>query len=344
MELPYLIVDGPVEERLVSVDGAWGQPGLNLSHWPGNTTPEALRHDLSTGVALAFGRLRSEERSRLAAGCRAIANNHFDTDGACAMFATRFPALALPRAERLLATAAAGDFYQVPSEEAFALDAAITNLADPERSPWSDRFRGLDTRARHAVALEGIAERLPALLDGGFDGALAEFEDLWRNELERLRTDLADLRAATRDDVVHLDLCVWESRPGARFAPGRHALFGSTKADRVLAIGPAGGGVTYRLLLSTLSWFDLVSRDALPRPDLASLAERLNEAEGSQPTDSSAWRTQENTNASPELWFGAAELESFAEHSCALRESRLGPAVVRRAVSDALRACWVFPE
>ncbi|MFN0008903.1 MAG: DUF6687 family protein, partial [Planctomycetota bacterium] len=169
MELPLVVVTERTEERLVSVDGAWDQPGLNLSHWPGNATPKELRHDLSTGVALAFGRLQPGERARLAAGCRAIANNHFDTDGACAVFAVRHPELALPRAKRLLEAAAAGDFYQMPSEEAFALDATVTNLADPRRSPWAARFSGLETRARHELALREIVERMPAMLDGGLE-------------------------------------------------------------------------------------------------------------------------------------------------------------------------------
>jgi hypothetical protein len=340
MDLPLVVVAGRSEELLVAVDGAWGQPGLCLSHWPGNATPAALRHDLSTGAALAFGRLPPAERARLAAGCRAIANNHYDTDGACAMFAARSPGLALPRAERLLATAAAGDFYQVPGEDAFALDAVITNLADPERSPWEPRFRGLDARARHELVLREVVGRLPALLDGGSN----EFAALYEPELEALRAGRADLAAAARDDVVHLDLRVWESRPGARFRPGRHALFADGRADRALAIGRGRAGATYRFVLSTLSWFDLATREPQPRPDLRSLADRLNEAEGTDPGAEVAWRTQDAASPTPELWFGTDGVEEYAEHSDALRESRLEPATVRRAVADALRACWAFPE
>lgn len=340
VELPLVVLDRRTEERVVSVDGAWDQPGLNLSHWPGNATPKELRHDLSTGAALNFGRLAAEARARLAAGCRAIANNHFDTDGACAVFAVRHPELALPREKGLLEAAAAGDFYQVPSEKAFVLDAVITNLADPARSPWEERFRGLDARGRHEVALCGIVERLPAMLDGD----LADLADLWKPELEALRAGREDLAAAARDEVVHLDLCVWESRPLARFRPGRHALFGGTRCDRALAIGRGRAGATYRFVLSTLSWFDLESREPQPRPDLRALAERLNEAEGCAPGGEVAWRTQAVEGPSPELWHGTADVEDFAEHSDALRESRLEPATVRRAVADALRACWAFPE
>jgi hypothetical protein len=158
--------------------------------------------------------------------------------------------------------------------------------------------------------------------------------------------------------VTHLDLCVWtapqgraSARPGPTggselrtFDPGRHPLFGSTRADRVLVIGPKGAGATYRFLLSTLSWFDLVSRKMQPRPDLARLAERLNELEGTGSTDECAWRAQATQSPSPELWFGRADHEMFAEHAPALEPSRLSPPIVRRAIADALRASWVFPE
>ena len=45
MKLPVrILLDPEVSpedpgEPLLSVDGAWGAPGLNLSHWPGNKTP-----------------------------------------------------------------------------------------------------------------------------------------------------------------------------------------------------------------------------------------------------------------------------------------------------------------
>jgi hypothetical protein len=340
MDLPITVVSSRSDDLLISVDGAWGQPGLNLSHWPGNTTPRALRHDLSTGIALAFSRLPPEERAALARGCTAIANNHFDTDGVCAVFAVARPELALPRAARLLATAAAGDFFQVPDDHAFRLECVISNLADARRSPWRDRLDGLDAGTKHTWLLREIVERLPSMLDSNLD----ELGDLWRPETEDLKSDLAALSAAERSEIVHLDLCVWEGLKSAPFDPGRHAFFGSTRADRVLLIGHPDAGSTFRLLLSTLSWFDLCSRRPLPRPDLAGLARRLNEAERTDPDAPVSWRAQDTRSPSPELWFGTPDLEEFSERSSALRESCLTPAFVRRAVGDALRESWAFPE
>jgi hypothetical protein len=350
MDLPLRIQHAPGAERVISVDGAFDAPGLNLSHWPGNATPRELKHDLSTGIALNFARLPASRQSELARGCTAIVNNHYDTDGATAIFAVLHPELALERTGFLLDVAAAGDFFRLPSERALIVEHIVDGLVDSERSPWSDGFRGLSDRERGEHVLRELMPRFTSILDGDVE----IYSALWKRELEAARADLADLAGAARDDVTHLDLCVWtapdgrgSSREGAArstFDPGRHPLFGSTSADRVLVVGPRGAVATYRFLLSTLSWFDLVSRTTQPRPDLASLAERLNDLERSAPADDCAWRVEDAHGPSPELWFGRADHERFAEHAPVLEPSRLAPPIVRRAIADALRASWVFPD
>lgn len=374
MNLPIRIQHEPGTEPVISVDGAFGAPGVNLSHWPGNTTPRELKHDLSTGIALEFARLPMSRRAELVRDCVAIANNHYDTDGACAIFAVLQPEQALERARFLLDVAATGDFFHLPSERALIVQLIVDGLVDPERSPWRSNFTGLSERARSEYVLRELMPRFAAILDGDVE----PYADLWKRELETARSDLASLSGAARDEVTHLDLCVWTAPeirashppPAAadRFDPGRHPLFGSTRADRVLVIGPNGPGVvrpkvpgvigpkgaggsgpeepgaTYRFLLSTLSWFDLVSRKMQPRPDLEGLAARLNELEDCDPALPRAWRAQATHSPSPELWFGRAEHEMFAEHAPVLEPSRLSPATVRRAIADALRASWAFPE
>lgn len=349
MDLPIRIVDAPLAEPVISVDGAWPQPGLNLSHWPGNTTPDELKHDLSTGCALAFARLPAARRAELARGCTAIANNHYDTDGLCALFAVRFPDAALARESALLDAAAAGDLFRFPSERAFAIDAIVNHAADPRRSPWSAELAPLAGRARHERAVNELVRVLPELLDGALD----PWKALWEPELAACLADRRDLEAAAHDDLVHLDFAVWQAAPGRTssrsgggrtFDPGRHALFGRTTADRVLTIGPLTRGVTYRLVVNTTSWFDVVSRRHQPRPDLAKLAARLNALEGTAVHDELAWRSQPMDTPSPELWFGRVEHAFFSEHCAALAPSRLAPNDVRAEVLEALRATWTFPD
>jgi hypothetical protein len=327
VQLPVRILHAAPAEPAIVVDGFFPDTtggGLNLSHWPGHSTPAHLRHDLSTGSALAFGRLEDTERAALAGRCTAIVNNHYDTDGSCALFAVRHPDLALPRAEQLLAAAAAGDFYRCRDEDALAVDALVTGLADAERSPLGAELVGCDDLGRHQRATEHLLERLPAILDGD----RAPYVDLIEPVLDRTRADVAALEAAERADDPELDLAVFTARPGAAFAPGRHALFGTSLADRVLALAAVDGGTTCRFLVSTLSWFDLVSRAARARPDLDALVARLDELEGTGPDAQLAWRTQSASGATPELWFGAAELEPFAEHNDALAPSALSPATI----------------
>lgn len=322
---------------LVSVDGAFSAaertaPHLNLSHWPGNSTPAALKRDLSTGIALAFARLPAAERDALCPGARLVVNNHYDTDGCCASFALLRPDLALPRAERLLAIAACGDFFALPDEDAFCCDLVLTHLADPERSPLAAELEGLDDHARYTRAQAEGLRILPALCDGN----LRPYESLWAPELAALREDCARLAAADRSHDAELDCSVWSDvagEPGTRL-PGRHALFADGDLDRALFLESSAAGTRARFVLSTLSWFDLPSRTPRPRPDLEALAAELNELEGASPDAARAWRAQGARNASPELWFGGADQPSFAEHNDQLAPSRLGPA----AISERLRA------
>jgi len=127
------------------------------------------------------------------------------------------------------------------------------------------------------------------------------------------------------------------------FDPGRHSLFTAAGRDRVLLSASLEDGWGHRFIVSTLSWFDIPGHTPLPRPDLLTLATHLDELEGSAPGDVHAWRAQDSGGASPELWFGLAELESFSEHNPALAPSTLSPERVERAVRDSCAAARATP-
>jgi len=349
VELPVRYQFEPGLERVISVDGAFDAPGLNLSHWPGQRTPAALRRDLSTQTALAFARLDAREQDELAAGCTAIVNNHFDTDGNCALFAVRHPELALPREAALVAAAAAGDLFQGSNEPAFALDCIVAAIVDVERSPIAAQLAGLGDALRFQRASEYLFEHFPRLLDGD----TRDFEALFAPQLEALRQDQADLARAAKDDITHLDWCVWtaaagvgSSRAGARgmFDPGRHALFSGAARNVALAVGPRAAGCSYRMVVSTLSWFEMPSREAQPRPALEELAAALNHLEGTAADSPLAWRCHPSASPSPELWFGRAAPALFPEHNQALEASRLAPALVRRRIAQSLRDALALPQ
>ena len=351
MDLPIRILDRAPREPVISVDGAFDAPGLNLSHWPGNHTPAELRHDLSTGSALLFAELPPARRAELAQGCTAIVNNHFDTDGVCALFSVRYPDQARARRDVLLEAAACGDFFQLPSERAFVIDSIVNGWVDAERSPWRSDFAGLEHLERYDLAAQRALPIFHEVLDERFD----PWSELWKAPLDAMRSDSADLAQASKDELVHLDFTVWsapaghastrEFRPSKCFDPGRRVLFGSSDCDRQLVIGPSAAGTTFRFVIGTYSWFDLLTRECQPRPDLAELAARLNEAEGCRAGDAVAWRHQDPSGASPELWFGREPFETFKEHAGdALVASALDPLAVKNVIVDSLRACWAFPE
>ncbi len=327
MELPVRIDSTVSSDPVIHVDGAYSGSGLELSHWPGNRTPRALRHDLSTGSALAFARLSRREREELAGDAVAIVNNHYDTDGVLALFAVRHPESALARERAMLEAAEAGDFFHVPSDRGLALDAIVAAIGDRRRSPIRSELEGIPEDERHTLAMEYVLDRLPSLLDGDLAGT----RELWEPVVARAREDLEDLARSRCLDLPAADLCVFRSNAPWR-GPGRHALFAATDRDRVLVCDPLDGGYRYRLVISTLSWFDL-SRPRLPRPDLEALARELARADRESPSESEArWHTQDAGGPSPELWFGTQEVGLFAEHSDALRPSALAPEDVVRIV------------
>ena len=340
MRLPYRFQEEPGTEPVLSVDGYFGAPGLNLSHWPGHETPLDLRHDLSTGSALLFARLDEAERARRAEGCVAVVNNHSDTDGLCATYAVLHPKEALTREQELLDAAAAGDFFQVPNEQAFSIDYLVSRWREPETSPIAARLAECpDEPAQRQLVIEDLLERLPRWLEGGY----TEHEDIYGPALARLDRDRADLRAATRDELIHFDLTIWTGSLTSDFAPGRHALYAETDADRVLLLDPTSQGTRCRFVVNTTSWFDMVTREQLARPDLEALCERLQELERASGGESD-WHTHDTTNAAPELWCGAPKQPTFDEHNELLELSSLSTEVLKHEIVEALRAVWVFPE
>lgn len=347
MQLPFQIFSEAPDERIITVDGTGGAPGLELSHWPGNRTPTSLRHDLSTGIALGFSALPREERARLSEGCVAVGNNHYDTDGVLAALTILHGEWALSHSDALLGAAAAGDFFQPKTDQDMMLDAAISNLAKPERSDLN--LDGMNELERFQTASLEAFERIPRWLEG----TLAQDAGLFEPELDAWHRDRKDLSLAVHDHLAHLDYSIWtaasqqsSSREGtACFDPGRHALWRESPADRMLVLGTSQAGTCARFFLSTASWFDLVTRSAQKRPDLESLTADLNREEGCGPEDTTRWRHQDPNSPSPELWFGIEQANLFMEHAAkALRPSGLDPLRIKQCVTEAVREAWSFEE
>jgi hypothetical protein len=270
----------------VSVDG--DAPGrLHLSHWPGNHTPETLRHDLSTGMCLNL--MRSPDRQDWLAGLEVVTNNHWDTDGALSVFTLLEPDLALAHAPVLIAAAMAGDFSVFTTPEGVMLDLTLTALTRREDSPvFSGRFA--DEWPRRQAQYEEATRLIPELLKQP-QRHMAWIEP----ELTRIR---ADLRALREEEA---DLRVVPRLEFAALVAEREfhdtAVNTAAGVDRILAVTRAGAGWRYRLRLTTRSWFDLRARP--DRPDWTPLLNLLNES-GNQ---DGQWRADSLLEPTPCLEF-----------------------------------------
>lgn len=100
---------------------------LDLTHWRGNKTPESLYADTSTEIALNF--LRRGAPGKPAGPL--VVNNHFDSDGALAVWALLNPEEALRHEQLLIEAASAGDFNEWPQAPSMGveLNAALEVLS-----------------------------------------------------------------------------------------------------------------------------------------------------------------------------------------------------------------------
>ncbi len=102
-----------------------------ISHWPDNGTPEALRHDLTTGSAFLYQEMSDAVRRDLVGDFSVITNNHYDTDGVLSLFTFLQPDVALRHKHLMLRTARAGDFAIWGGSDSLALELAILSDLGP---------------------------------------------------------------------------------------------------------------------------------------------------------------------------------------------------------------------
>ena len=105
--------------------------GPNLSHWPGNRTPDHWKADLSTGICLNFARAPHSAQLEFLEGAQTVLNDHYDTDGFLSLLAALRPDVILPRETTALDAAATGDYQAFQTDQGFAIDRIVLNLATP---------------------------------------------------------------------------------------------------------------------------------------------------------------------------------------------------------------------
>jgi hypothetical protein len=301
-QVPHLSVDGMTHE------------GPNLSHWPGNRTPDKWKADLSTGIALRFSRAPAAEQAAFLGDVEIVLNDHYDTDGFGSLLAVLRPELAFGREELLLAAAATGDFGCWQTWRAFAIDRIVAGLARPE-SAVGAAFFGIDDPAELSLRRYAwLLEHATAVLDHP-----GQFAPLYADELAAVQSELDQgLRGALerhRHDA--LGFAVVTSR-GPRRRLTLNTLAG---AFRVLHVQNDPDGTRYRFHDRTESWFELVTFHAPPRLDLRPLAAQLAALEPEH--DGARWCADPPGDPIPELYFGVPAVQPYGQLTRELRPSRL---------------------
>ena len=312
---------------MISVDGIT-PTGPNLSHWPGNRTPPALRHDLSTGIVFRLLDLPATERGELLEDLDVVTNTHIDSDGIAAAFALLHPDVAMEHRELLLDVARTGDFQVFTTEAALWIDLSLTWLTS-DRSPFSARWREVSATTRRQLQYDHAFAELPALLAQPTRHAAEVGAALRRivDDVEAVR----DRREVEIDVDPGLGLAtVTAAAPLHRVA--EHEAAGDRL--RVLSVVPCRAGHLYRLFERVESWFDLESIRPPKRRDFGPLARFLGalEASESDPT----WTAQPIETPIPECYFGVpGSGPTFGPLAPGeLCVSRLKPRLVTHAVRE----------
>ncbi len=317
------------------VDGV--EPGYrSLSHWPGNTTPAALKRETSTAIVLAWAALLAGERARVVGPFDVVANNHYDTDGALSVYAALRPEQALARETTALSAAEAGDFAVWRGPEALAVDLTVAHLPRHPDAPIAPLLADdADDDQRWETAYRWLIEHLGDVLDEPF-----RYEAAWRERHARIAADVGEVEAGRGPRVerfVDEDLAVVEVDGPLTVVALHHAV---GDLFRVLVVHGGRHGCRFRMLLRDESWFDLGRADAPRRPDLEPLRSRLAALETA---DRGAWWATPLALPVAQLGFGDQEAGPggfFADIDLA----REPPSDLSRDdVVSAVRAAWANP-
>lgn len=259
------------EVRTMVVDGV-EECRVNLSHWPNNKTPEHLKADTSTEIALNLA--KDPYGDRLFENIEIVSNNHFDTDGLLSCWTAMHPHEALRHEAFLIQAAETGDFGWFTSPEAVRFDLVISAFEDPLQSPLRSQFFALNETQKYQLLYDTLLGDMPDLL-GNFG---ERFRDLYEEEF-RKQTDAMQAvagGAARIRELTPAGISVFEAREEFPL----HVRFNACQQHRLLTFIRRDGGWLCEFTYHVVTWFETKTISKRPRIDLTALAERLNEAEG----------------------------------------------------------------
>jgi Family of unknown function (DUF6687) len=276
-DVPKLSVDGTVSNS------------IHFSHWQDNETPQELKADTSTEIALNL--VTSPRRNALTKNIDLVTNNHFDTDGMLSVWTVMTGEQAAQYRDVLIAAAEAGDFSEYSSADGVRISLAIQGSdgaipGDDIGSPLARFLAGAEVNddARRYELIMPEVERLLTNINN--------YEPLWREGWKRIVDALESFDRGSSsvtefaDSKVSLVLLEPEIFSGEGFNPTRHAApytaISKFAHGELFVIGiPSNDGWFYRIDYPYYSWAETVRRPKIQRRDLTNTLQSLNEKEGS---------------------------------------------------------------
>jgi hypothetical protein len=270
----------------LSVDGTVSN-SIHFSHWEGNQTPNEVKADTSTEIALNL--VASPNKEKLTQGIELVTNNHFDTDGVLSVWTVLNGERALDLREQLIPAAEAGDFSEFSTENGVRASIVIqgSDQASPNNetgSPLAAYLAGKeisDDAEAYALVLPEV-ERV--LRNTG------EYESLWRNGWAAIARAIESFEkgqsTVEEHQIARVSLITLAPKvfSPSGFNPTRHAapytaISRYARGQIFLITTPFRDGWTYRIDYPYYSWAETLLRPKVQRHDFGALIAQLNQIE-----------------------------------------------------------------
>ena len=295
----------------LSVDGTVPN-SVHFSHWEGNETPQELKADTSTEIALNL--MASPHRDSFTQGIELVTNNHFDCDGVLSVWTVLNGERALEYRDLLIAAAEAGDFSEYSSDDGVRVSIAIQGAEqsspnNDDGSPLAQMLAGREFATRvvdnDALAYELVLPEVERLLTN-----VNAYEPLWHDGWKAVAEAIESFergRSQARwflDSGISVVTLAPEIFSGGGFSPTRHsapftAISKYARGELFLIAIPTNGGWFYRLDYPYYSWAETVVRPHIARRDLSTALLLLNEKETNR---EASWKT-DNTEMTSAVKF-----------------------------------------
>jgi hypothetical protein len=282
--------DGLQNTPKLSVDGIVAN-SMHFSHWEGNETPDEVKADTSTEIALNL--VAAPDKVVLTQGIDLVTNNHFDTDGVLSVWTVLTGDRALDLRDKLIPAAEAGDFSEFTTENGVRASIVIqgSDQASPNNETGSPLVKYLAGKEvdDEAKAYEFVLPEVERVLT-----RTNEYEHLWREGWQMVTAAIESFErgASTVEEFSDAHFSLVTLAPdvfsATGFNPTRHAapytaISRYAKGQLFVIATPAQDGWIYRIDYPYYSWAETIVRPRISRRDFNDLLARLNQVELSTP-------------------------------------------------------------